>query len=190
MTQRAEQSRAIEKREAILKAAIEILLTEGLREVTHRQVATRAGVPVGSIGYYYSSREKLLMTCLSRIGERRAVTAAQQLDQASPADSDVVVARRVVDGLTAGEVQDLPGLIGALIDGLREPGDLPALVTELYEDSVVEAEKILEASGVGRDAADEILDTVMGSIMRSRLEVNDTHPSVVDAVSTVIARHR
>ncbi|SER87688.1 TetR/AcrR family transcriptional regulator [Corynebacterium cystitidis] len=190
MAQRAEQSRAVEKRESILRAATEILLAEGLREVTHRQVAARAGVPVGSIGYYYASREKLLMTCLTRMAEHRAIIAAEQLEQASPDDGDVLVARRLVDSLTAGRTQDLPGLIGVLIDGLREPGELPALMIELYAESMVSAEKILDASGVSRDAMDGILDTLMGTILRSRLETHDTHPSVVEAAAMVIARHR
>ena len=54
---RSEQARAVEKRSAILDAAIDLLLTEGLRGLTHRQVAAAAAVPVGSIGYYYSTRD-------------------------------------------------------------------------------------------------------------------------------------
>lgn len=68
---RSEQARAIEKRAAILHAATELLLNEGLRGVTHRQVAAEAKVPVGSIGYYYSTREKLVVTCLDQLFESR-----------------------------------------------------------------------------------------------------------------------
>ena len=66
---RSEQARAIEKRAAILHAATELLLNEGLRGVTHRQVAAEAKVPVGSIGYYYSTREKLVVLSLIHISE-------------------------------------------------------------------------------------------------------------------------
>ena len=51
MASRGEQARAVEKRSAILDAAIRLLLTEGMKGVTHRQVAAAASVPVGSIGY-------------------------------------------------------------------------------------------------------------------------------------------
>lgn len=190
MAQRAEQSRAIQKREVILRAAIEILLNEGLREVTHRQVAARAGVPVGSIGYYYVSREKLLETCFTELAKVRTMIAEEQLGLATSTDSDDLVAWRLVESLTLGSRKDLPGLIGALIDGLREPGTLSGLVTELYADSVVEAEKILKASNVALDAVNEVVDAVVGSVIRAQLEKDEQHPSIVETVAAVIARHR
>ena len=60
---KVQQQRARTKRDAIHEATVRLLLAEGMRAVTHRQVAAIADVPVGSIGYYFDSREKLIMTC-------------------------------------------------------------------------------------------------------------------------------
>ncbi len=49
-----------ERREVILEAAIRIIGAGGPDAITHRAVAARAGVPLGSVTYYFDSREALL----------------------------------------------------------------------------------------------------------------------------------
>jgi len=44
----------------ILEATLRIIASEGADAVTHRRVAQAAGVPLGSITYYFKSREDLM----------------------------------------------------------------------------------------------------------------------------------
>ena len=83
----ARQPRAEKKRERILEAALSILGTRGAAAVTHRAVAERAGVAVGSITYYFSSTTRLLEEALRLAGERERerVTAAAPADPADAA---------------------------------------------------------------------------------------------------------
>lgn len=62
------------RREAILDAALEVIAERGTEEVTHRSVAARAGVPLGSTTYYFASRDELV-----REAFRRYVTRVVEL---------------------------------------------------------------------------------------------------------------
>ncbi len=48
------------RRRAILDAALRVISAGGVDSVTHRRVATEAEVPLGSITYYFASREELV----------------------------------------------------------------------------------------------------------------------------------
>jgi AcrR family transcriptional regulator len=53
--------------EAILEAAAEVLISQGYKKLTLRQIALRAGITVGNLTYYYSSKEALLKDLLDNI---------------------------------------------------------------------------------------------------------------------------
>jgi len=63
------QLRAERRREAILEAALSLIGERGTAAVTHRAVAERAGVAVGSITYYFSSTAGLLEAALELAAE-------------------------------------------------------------------------------------------------------------------------
>ncbi|MEM9621433.1 MAG: TetR family transcriptional regulator [Pseudomonadota bacterium] len=54
------QARGEERRGIILKTTLEMIAEGGVDSVTHRRVAERAGIPLGSTTYYFDSREHLL----------------------------------------------------------------------------------------------------------------------------------
>jgi len=53
--------------EAILEAAAEVLISQGYKKLTLRQIALRAGITVGNLTYYYGSKEALLKDLLDHI---------------------------------------------------------------------------------------------------------------------------
>ncbi len=57
---RAATSAAEGRRREILAAAISVIAAGGADAVTHRRVAAEAGVPLGSLTYYFESREELI----------------------------------------------------------------------------------------------------------------------------------
>ncbi|QKV79151.1 TetR/AcrR family transcriptional regulator [Amycolatopsis sp. Hca4] len=59
-----------ERRAALLDAAIEVLAGDGARGLTFRAVDQRAGVPVGTVSNYFSSRGEILMHAGERVYER------------------------------------------------------------------------------------------------------------------------
>lgn len=67
------QDRSRARREALLRAAIDLLGETGVRSVTHRAVAERAGVPLASTTYYFRSVRELVEEALKlHVAERVA----------------------------------------------------------------------------------------------------------------------
>ncbi len=48
------------RREKILQATLDTIAEHGIHAVTHRKIATCAGVPLGSMTYYFDGKEPLL----------------------------------------------------------------------------------------------------------------------------------
>lgn len=65
MTERQRATRDPEKRKrAIVEAAAELIIEIGITNVTHRKVAARAGVPLGSTTQHFASLDDLLAQAL------------------------------------------------------------------------------------------------------------------------------
>ena len=59
-----QQARGEERRELILRAALAVASRRGIAAVTHRSVAEEAGVPLGSLTYWFASKDDLLREAL------------------------------------------------------------------------------------------------------------------------------
>ena len=60
----------LDREQRLLDAAIDVLGTRGMRQLTHRAVDAAAGLPVGSTSNRFRTRESLLVGVLRRILER------------------------------------------------------------------------------------------------------------------------
>jgi DNA-binding transcriptional regulator YbjK len=79
------------RRTSIVQAAADLLTDGGPPAVTHRAVASRAGVPLGSTTYYFADRDELLAAAIERARATdvtRARAAAAAIDEADEADPD------------------------------------------------------------------------------------------------------
>ena len=82
------QARGVERHARILRAALAVIQREGVAGVTHRTVAAEAGVPLGSLTYYFPAKDDLLREALllfveaeiSRLGVLAAALAGRSLD--------------------------------------------------------------------------------------------------------------
>lgn len=54
-----------QRREKIIQATLEAVKLYGIHAVTHRKIATLAGVPLGSMTYYFSGIDELLLEAFS-----------------------------------------------------------------------------------------------------------------------------
>jgi DNA-binding transcriptional regulator YbjK len=86
-------------------AAIVVLGTHGMRQLTHRAVDAAAGVPIGSTSNRFRTREALLVGVLGRILERETAIWAGLVNHVHPASVDVFaeVAGRLLEELTGPE---------------------------------------------------------------------------------------
>ena len=56
--------RGAERIDEILRATLEVIARDGLGAVTHRTVSEASGVPLGSLTYYYATKQDLLRAAL------------------------------------------------------------------------------------------------------------------------------
>lgn len=59
-----------QRREKIVQATLDAVIAHGIHAVTHRKIATIAQVPLGSMTYYFSGIDELLMEAFDRFTDR------------------------------------------------------------------------------------------------------------------------
>lgn len=103
MTSRVEpvQRRSRDRRELLLRAAVELLADGGPKAVTHRAVAARAGVPQASTTYYFESIQQLTDEALrlhlsERTGELQAMITEATAKGGSTEDIARVLAEMLI----------------------------------------------------------------------------------------------
>ncbi|MEJ3652219.1 TetR family transcriptional regulator [Actinomycetes bacterium KLBMP 9759] len=68
------------RRQELVTAAAELLLTGGFDAVRHRAVAERAGLPLASTTYYFGTLDDLVTAAAERTGRDELAEGRQQLD--------------------------------------------------------------------------------------------------------------
>jgi TetR/AcrR family transcriptional regulator, regulator of biofilm formation and stress response len=84
------------RRERILDAALDVIAESGVHRTTHRKIATRAAVPLGSLTYYFDGIDDLLAQAFARLSDtmsrfyRRTVQGARTLAEAEAAVVELI----------------------------------------------------------------------------------------------------
>ncbi|EID55191.1 TetR/AcrR family transcriptional regulator [Saccharomonospora xinjiangensis] len=90
-----------DRRNRIARAAITLIAERGINALTHRAVAAKAGVPLGSTTYHFATLDDLIASALDEAA-RRNVAALREWDAALPTDVDLAtaLAELVLDSVT------------------------------------------------------------------------------------------
>lgn len=120
------------RREELLKATYQVLLSKPSKDITLEDIALRAGVSKGITVYYFKTKEEIFRACwswlISRIGSRMKA-------RAQAASDPVAAIEAVVDTVFAGpaEIRDFYTIyLDFMSQGLRHPG-FGQVNTEFYE---------------------------------------------------------
>ena len=73
-------ARGEQRRSALIEAAADLLLEQGLTALSHRAVAARAGLPLASTTYYFASADDLRDEALQHIAQGWAARAGEVVD--------------------------------------------------------------------------------------------------------------
>ena len=165
-----EAPRGAARRDAILRAAIELVGEEGPDALTHRAVAERAGVAVSATTYWFSSKEEIFREAVAlAAGEEVERFERLVLDLAprhvAPADW-----AREVSAALAADVQSDPARPIALYEFLLEAAREPALREEVQRWEAAQlrlAEAGLRAAGSDDPETDAhvVVATITGLIL-------------------------
>lgn len=72
-----------DRRDRIVSAALDVIAEHGVAGTTHRRVAARANVPLGSMTYHFAGLDDLLRAAFTRLAEETSRLFAARLGAAS-----------------------------------------------------------------------------------------------------------
>ena len=177
------QTRGEERIDEILRATLDVIRREGLGAVTHRSVSDASGVPLGSLTYYFATKQDLLRAALGRyVAEdiaRLRATAEELLAGDAPADQVVERFAALLEADATGGAAQFELYLEAARDPL-----LRETATESLRAYADVAALVLRAAGVPdpEDAATVILATIDGLGLH-RIAAGDEAPDVAPVLA-------
>ncbi|MFC9897102.1 TetR/AcrR family transcriptional regulator [Nocardia sp. NPDC127579] len=146
MTSRRHGPSAQARRDALLRATVEIVAERGVAAVTHRAVTERAGLPLATVSYFFSSISELETEALRVfVAEERATqVAAAECLAAEQLTADAV--GRALTAATAPRYPDSLAFFESLLHAARSE-DFRDAVREALDASRAVANAALQAVG-------------------------------------------
>lgn len=186
---RTVQDRSTTRQRAMVEAAARLLIDEGPDAITHRRVATAAGLPAGSATYYFPTRQELYAAAV-RAAETLRSTSARERAEALPRRHRS--ARRTAELLL--EVLYAPALDGAVVTRRLQPMLEATADPELRPIMAASRPALLEAlrttlersgwEAVARSADFDLTARMLDAALLYGAAVGDDDP-VADAVEAV-----
>jgi DNA-binding transcriptional regulator YbjK len=181
------------RRYALVSAAAELLAEGGFEAVRHRAVAQRAGLPLASTTYYFSSLDDLIARAVEHIGmievaQLRARVNSLSRRRRGPETTAEVLVELLVEDVSG------PGLADQLIsryERLIACTRLPALRETMRRNLRQRAEAVAEAiERSGRSVHIELVRTLLctvdGSVVSALVEGHDPRTAAQHTVVELI----
>lgn len=116
----------------MIRAAIALLAEGGIKAVTHRSVASRAGVPLAATTYYFASIQELTEEALRVHVQERVDELAEISEQAGRGGRTAEeVARRFASALIGREREAIIAQYEVYLEAARTPALRPAVADAL-----------------------------------------------------------
>lgn len=168
------------RRYALVRAAADLLCEGGFDAVRHRAVARRAGLPLASTTYYFSSLDDLIAKAVEDIGIREAeqlkagVAALSRRRRGAESTADVLVDLLVGDSPETRVTEQLISRYERYIACARQPGlrDIQRRIRQQRTDAVVD---VVERSGraVRSELLTALVCAVDGAVVASLMDEGD-----------------
>jgi DNA-binding transcriptional regulator YbjK len=165
------------RRAALAAAAAELLRTGGFDAVRHRAVAEKAGLPLASTTYYFTSLDDLVVAAVERSGRDELADVRVALDALPAGAGTDAVLELVLDQLLGRESRDNPEAVILRYERFVGAGRRPYL-TPLMRDMRREFDALLVAlltrAGVELDgrALRRLVAVVDGTVVNSLIEAD------------------
>ncbi|WP_225654188.1 TetR/AcrR family transcriptional regulator [Streptomyces pseudogriseolus] len=95
------------RRERILAAALDLIAEEGVAGVSHRKIAARAGVPLGSMTYHFTGIDELLLEAFTGYADHVVAVFEQHLAGTTTPEEAREAVTDLVHTLSGGPRRDL-----------------------------------------------------------------------------------
>lgn len=193
MTEAAVTPKGERRRYALVSAAAELLAEGGFEAVRHRAVAQRAGLPLASTTYYFSSLDDLITRAVEHIGMievaqlRARVNSLSRRRRGPETTAEMLVELLVEDVSGAGLADQLISRYERLLACTR----LPALAETMRRNLRQRAEAVADAiERCGRSVHIELVRTLLcavdGAVVSALVEGHDPRTAAQQTVVEVI----
>ena len=116
-----QQLRGEERRERILRATLHVIGRDGIGAVTHRSAAAEAGVPLGSLTYWFATKDDLLREALRLFVDEEAARlrrVGEELVEGMPPEE---IAERFAAALESGDGPEQVAQFELYLEAARNP---------------------------------------------------------------------
>ncbi len=176
-----------------MSAAAELLAEGGFEAVRHRAVARRAGLPLASTTYYFSSLDDLIARAVEHIGMIEVAQLRARVNELSRRRRGPETTAELLVELLVGDVEG-PGLVEQLISRYERNiacTRLPTLRETMRRNLRQRAEAVAEAvEKSGRSVRIELVCTLIcavdGSVVAALVEGRDPGAAVMATVVDLI----
>ncbi|WP_297738819.1 TetR/AcrR family transcriptional regulator [Mycobacterium sp.] len=181
------------RRYALVSAAAELLAEGGFEAVRHRAVARRAGLPLASTTYYFSSLDDLIARSVEHIGMIEIAQLRSRVNALSRRRRGPETTAEVLADLLVGDLSD-PALTEQLISRYERHiacTRLPALRETMRRSLRQRAEAVAEAlERSGRSVRIELVCTLIcavdGSVVAALVEGGDPAAAALGTVVELV----
>ncbi|WP_181772582.1 TetR/AcrR family transcriptional regulator [Amycolatopsis pittospori] len=143
-----QQARSRERRELLLRAAMQLICDSGVKAVTHRAVSASAGLPQAAAGYYFATSEELIAEALRfHIHERIEIVQVLLADVVRGAKSVLDIGERLTNALVAGKFGVTVAQYELYMEAARNPA-MRTVVDEAMSAFEASAAPLLASLGV------------------------------------------
>ena len=181
------QDRGRERRERIVAAGADLLAREGFGVLSHRTVAERAGVPLGSTTYYFASLDELRAAAARTLVERWIAHGTRVTRRASPGEYTADAAARLLARaiLPAAEPGPLQAQYELLLASARQHPDVSAVLREMRPHLLRMVDDVLARTGwTGHVGGELVLAVVDGAAVGALSERRPRVRAVAEALLT------
>jgi len=184
------QERSQRRRDALLRAAVELISESGPQAVTHRAVAARAGVPASTAGYFFASIDDLSAEAL-RLHTAQSAAEFRALGQAA-AQGRRRSADKLIEAIAQhrDDTEQALAQVAMYLDASRNPA-MRGPVAEAFETYRELTETLLTNDGMPRArAAASGFVALLDGFMLHTLAKPDDPPSakvIADALNALMA---
>jgi DNA-binding transcriptional regulator YbjK len=179
------------RRYALVSAAAELLREGGLEAVRHRAVARRAGLPLASTTYYFSSLDDLLVSAVEHITLMEAAQLRSRVDElpkrrrGAEATADILIDLLIgdSDGSEPTVTEQLISRYERYVACARQPA-LREIQRRLFQQRVAAVSEAIARSGrhVLADLVTALVYEVDGALMSVLVEDSDDPRGIVRAM--------
>ncbi|MFJ3821265.1 TetR/AcrR family transcriptional regulator [Streptomyces nodosus] len=149
-TEKSVREGSLEKRTAILAAARDLFVRQGVDRVSMDAVAARAGVSKRTVYDYFGDKRRLFLAILSAASESMLATSRRALDEHLPLDAQITTVPQLEKAFTAFAID-----LGTSIVGSADYAAAFALVAQQRLQTPTTTDD-LATDGASQDLADRI----------------------------------